>query len=440
MTSSTLIPDRTYNWCLTSNRKNYWFRLTFILVFLLPFLRYYDLPLINISLSSALFFFILVIAFIAVITSKNREGRDCLKASRIWLLLFLAWMVLMTSFALLNTNTSLSGSVNSIAVVGIVGLIMFLIMNKSFDYRSFFSVYSFFVAVVIIVYLTQWGMYFFGISISLKLPLLSFSDSWAGLETTVFGMNPLPSSLFSEKSHFCVFVLPFLALQLFNGIKGKLFIIRPFFLSLVLISTVSGSGIVGLAITWIIYVLFAGNFPRKNRLGIVLTGCLACLGVFLVLMTVPAFNSMFSELFVVSSDLRLLGYTTKADYRIYRGFDIFSKLPAFNKITGVGYNMMEPFSKTHHIVSVFDKEYLPYEYFSMITAVLLYSGLIGFMFFAAHILCLFLRGDKVTRGLIILFIAIMFSTCMLFVETHIIYLAAIVFSVKRFETAKRGEQ
>ena len=144
----------------------------------------------------------------------------------------------------------------------------------------------------------------------------------------------------------------------------------------------------------------------------------------IVYLSSESIRDMFDILFVN----KVGGSYTKANYRIYRGFDYFLQLPFEHKIFGVGLGNMKYFSGVLGISSTFDSDHLAFEFFSMITQILLYFGLFGFCLFCLHLKRMWSRGGRACRVCIVASVAIWFSSQMLFTSTHIFYLLIMLFA------------
>jgi len=116
---------------------------------------------------------------------------------------------------------------------------------------------------------------------------------------------------------------------------------------------------------------------------------------------------------------------------------MFSRLPILQKFVGVGYYNMESFAEAHNIISKFDTTWNIYEYFSAFTQLLLYFGIIGFILFFAHIVPLFKKQSNLTKGLIIIFVAITLSSEILFQGFHMMYLLLVLLSIQINEENKK---
>ncbi|MBR5527378.1 MAG: hypothetical protein IKV97_00125 [Clostridia bacterium] len=304
-------------------------------------------------------------------------------------------------------------------------MVIFFILCGYVNTAKAINIYSAFVTLVIAIYLFQWLLTLAGITIDFKLPF-SYTSSWDYMNGKIMGMNAYPTSMFSEKSHFCEYLIPYVALCLFSDkLIQKSRIKKSIFCSLVIASSVSGNGIVLLFIVWFMYFIFFAKFKNPgHKIIVAILGIILLVSAYFVLLKIPRFNEMFNELFVDNSGAQF--ENSKADYRIYRGLDIFSKMPLCGKTIGAGYKHMYLFSKKYTIISEFDFSWKTYEYFSAITMVLLYSGFIGAFACLKHFAALFRSKVTVVRGLIIIMLALWFSTEMLFNITHIMYITLIV--------------
>lgn len=400
-----------------------------ILILLLPLIKYYQLPVIGISVET-IFKIIIFIFCLLIVTFTQKDKKDFnLKKSSLYFKLFCSWLIIITfifeAFTNINIyNENSNYTYNTFIMLIPTILSLSIILEGRIRSEHFFKTYEKFVMVIVIIYLIQYCLFFFGQYISFKIPIFDYADSYAYLEPYIFGMTPQPTSLFSEKAHLCEFLLPYVAICLYSKKYNKN-IIKAILISIIIISTISGNGIIALLIEWITYFLLFGKIKSAHRLLMICIFPIILLVIYNYLLTIPAFNRMSKELFVNTTGK----YTqTKADYRVYRGFDYYFKLPPLEKITGVGYSHMKVFSKEHNISSKYDHATAGFEFFSTVTQVLLYSGIIGFAFFTLHIYKLWQCKSNLVKGLITMSVAIWFSSQMLFSEVYYIYIFLIVAS------------
>lgn len=415
-------------------------KIIFGIILIMPFVRYYNMPGTPISIETfcLILLFILCIALKIVTSNEERKENNSLKKSRKYFLLFSFWLILVTFFYELCTNINIANvasnyTMNTFIMLVPTIIIICTILDNRIKIDGLFSLYEKIVYLVIYVYIFQWILMILGLKIGFNLPFLKYNDSWSYLNQICFGMNKRPTSLFSEQAHMCEYIIPYLAICLYSKYY-KRNILKAILVSIIIISTTSGNGIVVTCIAWICYILYFGKMNIMYRCLLIIAGIITFIGVYNLLLKIPAFNKIFSELFVNTTG-KYSG--TKADYRIYRGFDYYFKLPFFQKVVGVGYQHMHAFALEYGIYSKFDNTTNAFEFFSTITQVLLYSGIIGFTFFIKHLYYIWKSKTHLVKGLILLCGAIWFSSQMLFSNTYIMYL--IIFIIAYLGEEEKNE-
>jgi hypothetical protein len=406
--------------------------LLFYLIFSIPLLRYYDLFSTGIGMGTLL---ILIILVLFIFLSQSAYVRHGIypenRKSRNWFILFSLWAIVITAFYEIFTDINISSPYANYSLVALIMLVIYLIVicylvSGCFDAQDCFNIYSKFVTLVIAVYIFQWILYAMNLNMSFKLPLMDFTNAWHGLYSQKsFGMNPYPTSLFSEKAHFAQYIVPYIVLCLYSNtlINGNR-ILKAVLASIVVISSVSGNGIIVTFIIWLLYFLMYSEIKKKYRIIIVVVGMVLIVGTYEVLKSIPIYQEMFNKLFVNTSGSSYSA--TKADYRIYRGFELYLQLPLYGKLFGVGYNHMQIFANNFNIISQYDNSRSAYEYFSTITQVLLYFGAIGLTLLYKHLSALFWKSTNVVKGLIVIMVALWFSSSMFLNNSHIMYMLLII--------------
>lgn len=416
-----------------------------VMVLITPLLKYYELPVVDVSFETFITFLLLFMTgLLATIRKKNEATAEELRASNKWYGLFVAWMVIVTAFYELFTDINLNAAaanynLNSLFMPLIRALILFFLLSGKIKTGTAIGVYSFFVNLIMIIYIAQWLLVLAGVRISFKLPF-DYDASWAFLKPKTFGMHTYPTALFSEKSHLCEYVCPYIAMCLYGkDIVKKNRLKKAVFYSVCVVSTVSGNGIVIVALMWLMYFAFFGEFKSKRyKFLFLITGVALLVGIYYVLTLIPRFSEMFERLFVDNSGSAF--ENSKADYRIYRGLDIFMRMPLWAQVTGAGYAHMFLFAQKYDIVSVYDFSWKLYEYFSAVSMVLLYSGAVGMFFCFKHFYALYKAKSKTVKGLVMITAALWFSTEMLFNTTHIMYLLLIIAVLQRENALKRQSE
>lgn len=398
-----------------------------ITILLMPILRYYNVWGTQLGFE-ALLKIITLGALILLATKKNRDYvvNFALRKSGNWFAAFGIYAVLLSVFCSLSIYINYSMSINVFVVFIISVIIVEIMLNGSIDFRDVFKIYSSIVWLMGIICVIQWILLICGIRLDFSLPTLAYTDSWKQLEKQIFGMNDFPTAVFSEKAHFSEYIIPYIAFCLFSDkyvVNGR--IKKAAFFSVLEIMTVSGNAVVLVFVCWVLYFLLYNKMDKNNKVILIVIGLIALVVTFSVLTRIETVNTMLSMLFTNNEN----GYS-KANYRVYRGFDVYSLLPGVQKIFGVGYFRMEAFSKMYNIVSSYDKSWNTYEYFSGFTQVLLYFGTIGFILIFKHIWTLFKGQSQLTKGLIILFVLISLSSEILFQGFHLMFMLLIIGTIQ----------
>lgn len=396
-------------------------------IMLMPVLRYYNVWGTQIGFE-ALLKVITLVALILLAIKKNREYivNYTLHKSGNYFVAFGVYSVLVSVFCTLFYYAEYSMSLNVLMVFIISVIIVGIMLNGNINFRDVFRIYSFIVWSMAIICVFQWVLLVCGIRVDCSIPTLEYTDSWKQLEKQTFGMNEFPTALFSEKAHFSEYMIPYIAFCLFSDkfvTNGRMQ--KAVLFSLLEIMTVSGNAFVLVFVCWALYFLYYNEMKKENKVILIAIGLIILVAAFLILTRIETVNTMLSMLFTNNEN----GYS-KANYRVYRGFDVYSLLPGVHKIFGVGYFRMEAFAKIHGIVSSYDKSWNTYEYFSGFTQVLLYFGAVGFILMFKHICTLFKGRSQLTKGLIILFVLISLSSEILFQGFHLLFMLLIIGTIQ----------
>ena len=415
------------------------------MILLFPLLRYYDIPIIGIGFSTFFPLILFGLCGLLILTKKKVYGPIEMKRSGNWYFLFLFWIIGVTLSYEFYSDISVNAAganynVFSLLIAFIIGFVIYAVAVGFIDTRRCIEIYSFLVKVIGVIYILQWCLMLVGIRVSFRLPF-AITSSWAhAARQSYFGMNSYPTALFSEKSHFCEYVLPYIAMCLFsNRLVKRNRMLQAVLYTVGIVASASGNGIVVTFVIWILYFLFYGKIDKRYRIFVSIAGVVLLFTGYHFLSSIPRFKEMFDLLFVNNTGNEYMN--TKADYRIYRGFDLFFQLPLCNKITGVGYNHMYLFSQAFGIVSEYDRSSgNVYEYFSAISMVMLYSGAIGLFACIKHFWALFKSKFNIVKAMVVIMLALWFSTEMLFNCTHLMYILLIV-AVLSFESfADKNEE
>lgn len=397
------------------------------LILIMPIIRYYNFWGTNTGFEAVLKIFVLILLLL-LLTVRNRKifYERSIKKSGIYFFLFALYAAIITLIYQSYSVYYQSRSINFTIAFIISLLVIFLLLYIDIDYSCVFKIYSFFVWLMAAICVFQWMLLVIGIRIPFNLPGLGYTDSWEQLSSQIFGMNEYPTALFSEKAHFCEYIIPYVAFCLFSEKFVENYrIFKAVIISLLTVMSVSGNGVVLVFLCWGLYFTFFNKFDVRNRMLLFIIGAAVIIISFYILTQIDTINTMLSILFTNNA----YGYS-KANYRVYRGFDVYSLLPMAQKIFGVGYYNMETFSSINNIVSRYDTTWNIYEYFSAFTQILIYFGALGFIFFIGHIVPLFKNKSNLTHSLVILLIAISLSSEILLQGFHMMYLILILSSIQ----------
>ncbi len=407
-----------------------------VLTLSLPIFRYYDLATTGFAMETLLtlmMFAICIVMFFAYRKSKHTVY-TCVRNSQMWFGILIFWLLMITCIYELFTNLNISHeyadyTIISLIMIVIRAVVIGYILGGNFDYRDVFKIYSVIVYFIIAIYILQYAMVFAGIRRSFQMPFMPFSDAYTYLrEKPFFGMNPDPTSLFSERAHLSEFIVPYIAVCLFgNKIMKDKYHLKAILATIVVLSTVSGTGVVVVMIEWILFFLGLGGKKSKYRFLYLILGAFILAGAYLIIRQIPSFSEMFNKLFVDNSGDSYSN--TKADYRIYRGFDYFTLLPTYGQIFGIGYSHLGLFTKVHGITSEYDKSTLAFEFLSSIFQIAIYSGLIGVFATAVHIWNLFKAKSTLAKALIIVMLAMWCSSAMFLNNSHIVMILLAVSAI-----------
>lgn len=398
-----------------------------LLILIMPIIRYYNFWGTNIGLEAVLKAFVLILLTLLLLV-RNRQifHESSIQKSGNWFFLFALYAAIVTLIYQSYPVYYQSRSINFTIAFIVSLLVIFLLLYTNINYSCVFKIYTFFVWLMVAICVFQWILLIIGVRIPFNLPGLDYTNSWEQLSSQIFGMDEYPTALFSEKAHFCEYLIPYVAFCLFSKDFVKIHrIFKAAIISLLTIMSVSGNGVVLVFLCWGLYFTFFNEFDFRNRILLFIIGVVVITISFYTLTQIDTINAMLSILFTNNT----YGYS-KANYRVYRGFDVYSLLPIIQKVFGVGYYNMETFANVNNIVSRYDTTWNIYEYFSAFTQILIYFGGVGFIFIVGHIVALFRNQSNLTKSLVILLIAISLSSEVLLQGFHMMFLILILSSIQ----------
>ena len=384
---------------------------------LLPITSYYVVG--SVYLNSYLM--IVLFSIMIVLFILNGLKIDLIK---LFLLIFLFYFLCATLFHL--AIESYEVNVGNLLLMCLVSFVVVILFDAKLAKNIFIKTYSFFSIALLWYFIVQLLLYYvFGIKIGGQIPFLSLHEGFI-LSNHTFGISESTfyisfSSLFSERAHLVLYCTPFLYLKMF-GIQQlvKKSIPISVIVSFLLILTFSGSAIIMVGICWITFLLFGlkTSFVKKM---VYSAGLLFILSsMYYLLSTTQAFNSIFERLFVSENG------SSKADYRIYRGFALFFNMPFERCVFGIGFKNLFSYSTTIGLSSIYDSDLANAEYLNSVSQVLIYFGIIGALILVLAYYYMFKKGTTVSNSTLISFIIFSFSSS-IFLDAYWVLYMCVVF-------------
>lgn len=239
-------------------------------------------------------------------------------------------------------------------LAGLLVLVYFCIASGSLNLKVFFHTVVFICEAASVIVIVQFILYnIFGYHLRI-IPtdlLLPGSDRW--MARAIVGISSKgamyrPSGIFLEPSHMTLYTFPVLSILLLDRKFNKKYLWKAILISLGVVFTTSGMGIVIVAALWGIYLVFyLGNNEEKTILQTIFSKRTAII----VLVFLGAIvGSYFCVPFVRSAIRRVLfnksGYSVAIGGRVGRAFNLLRKLKFKAIIIGVskravklGFNM-----------------------------------------------------------------------------------------------------
>lgn len=282
-----------------------------------------------------------------------------------------------------------------------------LVFGCSFFDFSFAKRFLMIVSVIVCFGLILQMISYYGFSkiVPLRIPFLSVNDSMSEAGTFVtltYDFRTFrASSFFSEPAHFAYFVCISLMVSLMFG-KHK-YLLSSFFTLCILLSTSTG-GIIMAAIIWMYYLFIKEKRQRTRKFVIVLSLVVA---IAILSLTTPLFNYFNSKILLLFES----GGSSSSRTNFIEQLSGFSFA---NLITGIGFGNAE-----YYITSVLNKDYT---YVSSISLILMWTGLLGFLYLTSVFWSLFKKSNADNRIFVVIFVVSLFGTGMITSSYLILFL------------------
>lgn len=270
---------------------------------------------------------------------------------------------------------------------------------KYFDYRSFKKYYRVVFFITALIFMLQELSYIIvGHRFSMLLP---YGTVVGGTPVTEIIQQNISgdrsSSIFREPAHFAQFVLPLLAMELFDkeGI-GRKMNKYALIIILLLLFLRSGNGIAGLLVLTVFklanVILYEKN--QYKLIGIIFFSTFVVIGMSYYMSTETG------ELLLYRTQELSVDENSNSFIRLYRGYYVYNILPPANKVFGISPDDLPSVIKNSSVSFLFSGE--NDTYYNGIHYVLLYSGIIGLLLILLVYLGLFRHNSPLGKSVVLL--------------------------------------
>lgn len=359
-----------------------------LLVILYPLLSVYGIN--QVTLGTVCMFLLLLI----IILAKFKIGMKWPK----YFWLFFTYMFFSRFFYAPDFNLNSLFSLSLITFAILLGL-----SCKYFDLQYGIKVYEIVLLICICFFFMQEIMYFsIGTRVVGLLPWLPLNTGMSSSDyISMLRYKPRSASFFLEPGHFAEYIIPLLALELFYNQRKKRNNFYALLISLVLLLLRSGTGVLVMALIWIIWIFYQlRNSSLLNKLlllFIVVPG---------IALTVYYYSNseLGKKLSERKSEFNEVSSTTSAYVRIIRGFDLFADFPVMNKFFGLNSpTKINSFISQGRMYLVFGEDDLS---FSCIQSILIYGGILGMFIYLIHFTYFFKKNYIEGRMIAVAFIGL----------------------------------
>ena len=390
------------------------------IICILPIAYIYAFPILINNLGHALLlFFVFPLLFLDFIY-YNRNNK--LPYTQPYLL-FCFYLILISLLApAINAFSGDTKELLSAAEFSVI--VYFLITNRRLS-QQFIDVYTRLAVFFALFLLLQYVAFvFFNIRISGVIPFLKFYNR--EVESIGEGRLLRICSLFAESSHFAVYEIPALIMYLFKKAHQKNILLKIVIISLSILLSTSSNGLIIMIIAYFAFIVY--KYYRRINLLYFILGGIILLGAFYFISKSKFIDDVTYGLFVQEVDMT----TSKAEMRIYRGFNMYVDLPLDKQLFGVGWRNAQRYCRSCN-KALYNTYYADvFDYFNSIAGSLIYSGIIG-----CFLLCLFFynlfkhTNDFATRTLVICVFILMGTSSVLMSDQWVFFMAAIISMINK---------
>lgn len=389
--------------------------LAFLLA-ILPVAYIYAFPIIINNLGNAIFLFLVFPMLIMDFQGSNILNSATTTNKRY--VSFCVYLIIISILAPLANSYELNYK-ELFSALEFSVILYFLINDKEIS-QPFIQVYPKLAFAFALILLFQYLMFVvFGTIVNGDIPFLEVYSR--DVNSISEGRILRLSSVFQEPSHISAYEIPALIMILFGKTEVRRPIIWIIVISSAILLSTSSNGIILMGIVYFAYIIF--KFYRKINMVYFIFGGVILFCAFYLITNSEYIDKVTYGLFVQESDMT----TSKAELRIYRGFNLYRDLPIDKQLFGVGWREAARYCQTcnHGLFSKYD--IISFDYFNSIAGTLIYSGIIGLILLLSFFYSLWHQtNDFATRTLIISVLVLMCSSSVLMSDQWILFLTAII--------------
>jgi hypothetical protein len=209
-------------------------------------------------------------------------------------------------------------------------------------------------------------------------------------------------------------------MYLFNKTQQNGVVVKIVIISLAILFSTSSNGILVMGVVYFAYLV--NKYFSRFHVGYFIFG-----GIIFIIVAYFVLNSDYIDKVTYGLFTQEVGMSeSKADMRIYRGFNFYGDMPLESEIFGVGWRNAENFSKecNTHLYSYYNAKV--FDYFNSIAGTLIYAGVIGLSLLLLFFQSLWRRTkDFATRTLVICVLMLMTSSSVLMSDQWVLFLDSI---------------
>ena len=295
-----------------------------------------------------------------------------------------------------------------------LGLFVFtieLLIPRYLDKHILYKTISIVSIAASIILLIQYVAYYsLGFYWEAKIPFLIYAnEAIESFDYQVFQATTFrPSSIFLEPAHFSVYIVLYIGLKLFELNNRKQDIYYAILASLCLVLSTSSTGLILVVFLWSFYFFYSGKRFQEHSPGIVFKITLFSLliGLGLIYINTPQLYYSYARISDFNN-VAVLG-------RIKGGEALLQNLTGFSRLIGVGFGNLSE-----------------YVYFNSVNYFLYCTGYIGLFLLFLLLLFGFMLSNILGKVIVILFVALCFSSPIAITINIILYGAIIYLNLNK---------